>query len=109
FLAVVVDEAGVPFIEPLVAFAAGYDLPTVQLPVPADLKNSPLLSDLRRSDHASFWSADIPGTMLTDTSEFRYANYHCQSGEDAVELLDHEFATKIVRSTVGATAVALGL
>lgn len=109
FLAVVVDEAGVPFIEPLIDFAAGYGLPTVQLPVPADLKNSPLLSDLRRSDHASFWAAEIPATMLTDTSEFRYANYHCQSGEDAVELLDHAFATKIVRATVGATAVALGL
>jgi hypothetical protein len=109
FLAVVVDEAGVPHVEPLLAYAETFGLATVLLPVPADLKNSPLLSDLRRSDHAAFWEVDIPATMLTDTSEFRYDNYHCQSGEDAVELLDHGFATKIVASTVGSAAESLGL
>lgn len=109
FLAVVVDEAGVPQVEPLVSYAEMFGLATVLLPVPADLKNSPLLADLRRSDHAAFWEVDIPAVMLTDTSEFRYDNYHCQSGEDAVELLNHDFATKIVASTVGAAAESLGL
>lgn len=109
FVAVVVDEAGVPMIEPFMSYAAGFGLPAVLLPVPADLKNSPLLDDLRRSDHAAFWELDIPAVMLTDTSEFRYANYHCQTGEDAVELLDHDFATKIIASTVGAAAESLGL
>jgi hypothetical protein len=109
FLAVIVDDAGVPYVEPLVAHAETLGLPAMLLPVPADLKNSPLLADLRRSDHAAFWEVDIPAVMLTDTSEFRYANYHCQSGEDAIELLDHDFAAKIVAATVGATAESLGL
>lgn len=109
FLAVIVDDAGVPHVEPLVAYGAMFGLSTVLLPVPADLKNSPLLADLRRSDHAAFWEVDIPAVMLTDTSEFRYDNYHCQSGEDAVELLDHDFATKIVAATVGSAAESLGL
>jgi hypothetical protein len=47
--------------------------------------------------------------MLTDTSEFRYDNYHCQTGEDNVEFLDHDFSTKIIRSTVGSAAESLGI
>jgi hypothetical protein len=109
FLAVIVDEAGVPHVEPLMSYGEMFGLATVLLPVPDDFKNSPLLSDLRRSDHAAFWEVDIPATMLTDTSEFRYANYHCETGEDTIEFLDMDFATKIVRSTVGATAESLGL
>jgi hypothetical protein len=109
FLAVIVDDAGVPHVEALLAHAQTLGLATVLLPVPGDLKNTPLLADLRRSDHAAFWEVDIPAVMLTDTSEFRYDNYHCQSGEDAVELLDHDFATKIVAATVGAAAESLGL
>lgn len=109
FVAVVVDDAGVPHVEPLLSYAEMFGLATVLLPVPADLKNSPLLSDLRRSDHAAFWEVDIPAVMLTDTSEFRYANYHCESGEDNVEFLDYDFATKIVQATVGSAAESLGL
>lgn len=109
FLAIIVDDAGVPHMGPLMAYAETFGLATVLLPVPADLKNSPLLADLRRSDHAAFWEVDIPAVMLTDTSEFRYDNYHCQTGEDNVEFLDYEFATKIVQSTVGAAAESLGL
>jgi hypothetical protein len=109
FLAVIVDDAGVPHVEPLLQYAEMFGLATVLLPVPGDLKNSPLLSDLRRSDHAAFWEVDISAVMLTDTSEFRYENYHCQTGEDAVELLDHGFSTKILQATVGSTAESLGL
>ncbi|PRQ03956.1 M28 family peptidase [Enhygromyxa salina] len=109
FVAVVVDEDGMAMIQPFMTYAEGYGLPAVLLPVPADLKNSPLLADLRRSDHAAFWELDVPAVMLTDTSEFRYANYHCATGEDAVELLDHEFSAKVIASTVGAAAESLGL
>jgi hypothetical protein len=109
FVAVVVDETGLPHVEPFMAYAETFGLAAVLLPVPNDLKNSPLLSDLRRSDHAAFWEVDIPAVMLTDTSEFRYDNYHCQTGEDVVELLDPDFASKIVASTVGSAAESLGL
>lgn len=107
FLAIIVNEPGIPFTAPIGGYARG--VPVLTLPVPAGLENSPLISDLRRSDHASFWAIDVPAVMLTDTSEFRYANYHCGAGEDAVELLDHEFATGIIAGTVGAAAESLGL
>lgn len=109
FIALVVDEAGAPQLEPFVGYAEQLGLATVLLPVPADLKNSPLLADLRRSDHAAFWELDIPAVMLTDTSNFRYSQYHCGTGEDAVELLDHDFATQVIAATVGSTAESLGL
>jgi hypothetical protein len=84
-------------------------LETLVLDVPDDLKNSPLLSDLQRSDHAAFWAADYPAMMITDTSEFRYANYHCGAGEDAVEFLDHAFAHKVIAASVGGIAESLGI
>ena len=70
---------------------------------------SPAAGDLRRSDHASFWDESYPGVMLTDTSEFRYANYHCRGGPDVVLNLDPHFATQIVTITVAAAANSLGL
>ncbi|NVB38356.1 M28 family peptidase [Pseudenhygromyxa sp. WMMC2535] len=109
FLAIIVDEAGAEHAAYLAAWADGLGLPQLVLEVPDDLKSSPLLADLQRSDHASFWDRDVSATMLTDTSEFRYANYHCQAGEDVVELLDHDFARDVVAATVGATAQSLGL
>ena len=107
FLAVIVDDVGIPFTAPIESYSRG--VPVLTLPVPTELKNSALISDLRRSDHAAFWEIDVPAVMLTDTSEFRYANYHCASGEDAVELLDHDFAAGIIAGTVGAAAENFGL
>ncbi|KIG13227.1 Peptidase M28 [Enhygromyxa salina] len=109
FIAVIVDEDGAAMVQPFMSYAEAFALSAVLLPVPADLKNSPLLADLRRSDHAAFWEIDVPAVMLTDTSEFRYANYHCATGEDAVELLDHDFSAKVISAAVGAAAESLGL
>jgi len=109
FLAVVADDLARPFHERMSLYGPAVDLSIVVLEVPAALKNSPLLSDLRRSDHASFWEQDIPAMMLTDTSEFRNPHYHCRDGDDAVDTLDHDFAVKIVQTTVGALAASLEL
>jgi len=73
------------------------------------LKNSDLVSDLRRSDHAPFWMADLPGIMITDTSEFRYPQYHCYDGDDVVANLDPDFSVQVIQATVGAAALAAGL
>ena len=71
--------------------------------------SSPLIGDLRRSDHASFWDNGFPGIMLTDSSEFRYDRYHCRRGPDVTANLDHGFASRVVAITVAAAAESLGL
>jgi hypothetical protein len=87
-----------------VAFHGGeIGLPTVLLEITEALKKNPVIGDVRRSDHAAFWDADIPAMMLTDTSEFRNPNYHCYTTEDTVDTLDLDFLTDNTRAVVGAT------
>ncbi|MBI5490230.1 MAG: M20/M25/M40 family metallo-hydrolase [Deltaproteobacteria bacterium] len=109
FLAVVADDLARPFHERMSLYGPAVGLSIVVLEVPAVLKNSPLLSDLRRSDHAGFWELDLPAMMLTDTSEFRNPHYHCGDGDDTIDTLNHDFAVKIVQTTVGAAAASLEL
>lgn len=52
----------------------------VAAPLPA------VLPAIWRSDHGSFWLAGYQGVMVTDTSEYRNANYH--TARDTVETLD---------------------
>lgn len=76
----------------------------------AELEASEFRGDfLRRSDHASFWSLDIPALWLNDTGEFRYPSYHCGEGDDIVEQVDLEFALQITKVTLATTGSALGL
>ncbi len=58
--------------------------------------------DLLRSDHAPFLYANQPGTMLTDTSNFRNPHYH--KATDTVETLDAERFALGVRAIAGAAA-----
>ncbi|MBI5499309.1 MAG: M28 family peptidase [Deltaproteobacteria bacterium] len=109
FLAVIADDLARSFHERMALYGPAVGLSVVVLEVPSILKNSPLLSDLRRSDHAGFWELDVPAMMLTDTSEFRNPHYHCRDGDDAIETLDHGFTVKIVQTTVGAAAASLAL
>ncbi len=53
-----------------------------------------LLRDIRRSDHASFWSIGAPALMVTDTSNFRYAHYHQPS--DLPQQLDFSRMAQVV-------------
>ena len=57
------------------------DLRSVPLSVPG---NGQIAPDLRRSDHARFWDANIPALMLTDASEFRNTNYHTPADRKSV-------------------------
>jgi hypothetical protein len=109
WIALIVDANGVSHAQSMAAHAEALGLGYLLLDVPDDIKNSPLLADLQRSDHAAFWGVNYPAMMITDTSEFRYANYHCGAGEDAVELLDHDFARKVIAAAVGGAADSLGL
>lgn len=109
FVAVIGDPASDPSVTRLETYADRIGLPFIPLRVPASLLASSLASDLRRSDHASFWDQAYPGILITDTSEFRYDDYHCTAGPDVVENLDPVFATQIVTMTVSAAADSLGL
>lgn len=52
-----------------------------------------LSPDLFRSDHASFWNAEIPAIFIGDSAEFRNPNYHQPS--DRLETLDLDFAAEV--------------
>lgn len=109
FIAVVGDPASEATVAILERHADRIGLPFIPLVVPESLLDSGAIADLRRSDHASFWDQGYPGMMLTDTSEFRYDDYHCTEGPDVVENLDQEFSTLVVSMTVAAAAESLGL
>ena len=56
------------------------------------------------SDHWSFWEADYPAIMVTDTALFRYRHYH--SGTDTPDKLDY---AGMARVTQGLAKVVAGL
>lgn len=109
FVAVIADADSHADVTALAAAADRVGLRRALLELPAGTETSDLFGDLRRSDHAAFWDAGYPAVFLTDTSEFRYANYHCMGGPDQVSDLTPTFAVQITRITVEAAAVALGL
>jgi hypothetical protein len=109
FIAAVSDMASEPAVATLERYADRIGLPFVPLVVPDSLISSPLLGDLRRSDHAAYWDEGFPAIMLTDTSNFRYASYHCIDGEDVTANLDQAFSGLVIAATVGAVAETLGL
>jgi len=87
-------------------YGAQMALLAVPLVLPQGLETHPLLAELRRSDHAPFWTAGYPAVLVSDTAELRNPNYHCRDGQDTLDTLDMEFAVKIVRALV-ATMTAL--
>jgi len=107
FLAIIPDESAHDPAVFLATHAEAVGLPTTTIEISAALKNSPVIADLRRSDHAPFWLNDYPAMMITDTANFRNPYYHCAAGPDSVDTLDPVFATKVVSATVGAAAEML--
>ena len=107
FIALIGDFDSAPFVERLAFHAEGLGLRSEALVIAEGLHTSPLLADLRRSDHDSFWQTNVPAIMITDTSEFRYDAYHCSGSQDTIERLDTTFATQVTAATAGAAADAL--
>jgi hypothetical protein len=58
--------------------------------------NGRILPETRLSDHASFWDAELPALMVTDTAFFRNPNYHLPS--DTIDTLDFTFMARLVKS-----------
>jgi hypothetical protein len=109
FIVAIADELATEPLAAYVAHAGDLGLPTISAALDAKAKNSDLLSDLRRSDHASFWAEDLPAIFFTDSGELRNAGYHCFGAEDTVDTLDMQFAAQVVAATVGAAADTLEL
>ncbi len=108
FVVLIADEArSAATVDAFTRFAARVELPTVALVLDEGLVVSPVLGDLRRSDHAPFWEQGAPGVMIGDTANFRYARYHCAAGPDTSDQLDPDFSVAILQAAVGAAAEAL--
>jgi len=107
FVVVIADEYAHDEVLALEMHADAVGVPNLVGELSATLKNDDLVSDLRRSDHAPFWMADIPAIFLSDSANFRNGAYHCVDGEDTIDSLDHDFATGIVQATVGAVVDSL--
>lgn len=110
FIAAIGDDMIQPSLDAMETNADQLGVRALTLTVEAAYKNDPGFRDLQRSDHAPFWQRDIPALFVTDTSEFRYAAYHCRNGlVDEIANLDPAFATGAVRMTTAALADLLGV
>ncbi|MCB9598159.1 MAG: M20/M25/M40 family metallo-hydrolase [Sandaracinaceae bacterium] len=108
FILLIADELhSTASVEAYQRMAARVSLPAIALVLDDGNKRSPLLGDLRRSDHAPFWALDEPGVMIGDTANFRYARYHCGAGADTSDHLDPDFSVQVIQATVGAAAELL--
>lgn len=99
FITLVYDPASQPAVDLFRKAAKALDLPAINVNLESFHLTASAFSDLRRSDHASFWSLGYPGIMLSDTANFRNTHYHCTGGEDTVDRLDHAFSTKVIQAT----------
>ncbi len=68
--------------------------------------NGSIAPDLRRSDHARFWDANMQALMLTDASNFRNPYYHTPN--DTIGSLNLEFMKNVVKAAL-ATAAELAI
>lgn len=95
------DTESTEFTNALTSFAATYvpDLKVTTLIVPF---NGSIALDLRRSDHAHFWDADIPAVMLTDGANLRNPNYHTPN--DTIGSINFTFAHNVVKACVATLA-----
>ncbi|HWB78064.1 MAG TPA: M28 family peptidase, partial [Nannocystaceae bacterium] len=107
FIAVVADEAATVHARRLAEHAGTLALPIALLSLSRVWITLPVAIDLRRSDHASFWAADVPAVMITDTADFRSASYHCRGGADAITGLDPGFMRDVVAASAFAIVHAL--
>jgi hypothetical protein len=107
FIGVLADDGARDAGQRYLVHAARLGLHAMFLEIPGAIKNDALLSELRRSDHASFWKHDIPAVFLSDTANYRTDTYHCMTRPDTVETLNLDFAVAVTRAAIGALAELL--
>lgn len=109
FVSIVALDSAAQLANAFVTRAKEGDLPTSLITLTPEMAANPLLSDLTRSDHAAFWIEGYPALMITDTSNFRYAQYHCRNGDDLPGLLSFGFLHDITQASVAAHLDLIGL
>lgn len=83
----------------IAAFRQSAQLPSEGVAAPRFIK------DVRRSDHLAYWEAGIPALMVTDTANFRYAEYH--TAADTIDVVDFDALTRVTEGLIAAvTAIA---
>lgn len=105
-VAVVGNEASAAWKEAFVAAAAA-GAPDLALLWGVVAGDGQCIADSRRSDHAPFWDRGYPALLVTDTANFRNANYH--TANDTLETLDVPFATRVARSALATVAIEAGV
>lgn len=107
FIAVLAGDNTLVWVDAMEEHAGKNDHRIVSVILNESLRKSPLLADLRRSDHAPFWQVDYPAINLTDTANFRNPYYHCAAGDDVAQWIDDVKMGKTVAATVYAASLAL--
>jgi Zn-dependent M28 family amino/carboxypeptidase len=102
FVLLIFDKQSQPWAQVIASSAQKEDLQSVQLEADLDGK---VPTDLKGSDHASFWEAGYPAIEITDTSKYRNPFKHTKF--DTVETLNHDFAIKIISAVVTSVRNAL--
>jgi aminopeptidase YwaD len=105
FLAIVGNESSRKLVQVIERCAVSHTptLKTQSLVVPGC---GEVLPHTRRSDHASFWDADYPAVMLTDTANFRNPHYHGET--DTIETLDLKFLENVIDVVTAVTVRLAG-
>jgi Zn-dependent M28 family amino/carboxypeptidase len=103
FLLAAADEPAGDALSQIVRYSGSSEqfAPVVGIVAPDDA-HYPVDSSFLRSDHAPFWRAGVPGVFLTDTANFRNANYH--TAGDLPETVNYAFLARVARLVVGSAA-----
>jgi Zn-dependent M28 family amino/carboxypeptidase len=102
FVLVIYDTQSQPWAQVIADTAESEGLPSAQLEV--DLEGK-VPSQLKSSDHASFWGKGYPAIEVTDTSDYRNPFKHTKF--DTVDTLNHDFAIKIISAVTASVRKAL--
>ena len=102
FVLLIYDEDSSQWAQAISSQADKLGLPSIGLQANLD---GEVPTELKGSDHASFWIEGFPAIEINDTSGFRNAFKHTQF--DTVDHLNHEFATKIISAVTASVRQAL--
>jgi hypothetical protein len=107
FLTVVAETATEPSAQAMARYGDSVQLPVHVLTLTESVKRKQ--RKLHRSDHASFWDANYPALLVTDTGRFRNERVHCRKGQDTPDSLDFRFAARSAKASLGAVVELLQL
>jgi Zn-dependent M28 family amino/carboxypeptidase len=102
FVLLIFDKQAQPWAQAIADSAKSEGLPSAQLEVNLEGK---IPSELKGSDHASFWGKGYSAIEVSDTSEYRNPFKHTQF--DTVDTLNNDFAIKIISAVTASVRNAL--